>query len=250
MITFDLGSQGRFGNQLFQIASTIGIAKTNGLNYGFKKWEYEKYFEMELPTSEYFIPKYYFVEPYFHYGVHQVEDDTQLTGYYQSSKYWENCSQKIREMFTIKNHVLCRANELFPEISFQDSCAIHVRRGDYLNNFNHGVLLYVYYHKAMQRIAAEKYYIFSDDIEWCKSTFPNSDRFVFVKIGKGEDGDMMTEFSIMTLCKKHIIANSSFSWWAAYLSGSEKVIAPKRWFGVLARTHDTKDLYEKKWRVL
>lgn len=250
MITFDLGSQGRFGNQLFQLSSTIGLAKSNGFEYGFNAWEYEKYFNMTLPNSESFTPAYYFSEPFFHYHPHQIYDGTQLSGYYQSSKYWDNCQDEILNMLSFKRSILEKALVLFPEIPYQDSCAIHVRRGDYVSNYNHMVLPYMYYHKAMQRMPAEKYYIFSDDMEWCHLTFPKMDMFEFIKVGDGEKENMITEFALMTMCKRHIIANSSFSWWSAYLSGSEKVIAPKRWFGALARTHNTKDLYQPKWNIL
>jgi len=122
---------------------------------------------------------------------------------------------------------------------------LHVRRGDYLQlPTHHPTCTIDYYHKALANFDG-KVLVFSDDIDWCRKTFQDP-RFEFVK------GNLdYIDLYLMSMCKNNIIANSSFSWWAAWLNDNKdkKVIAPKKWFGP-AISHNTMDLYPKKWRLL
>lgn len=112
-----------------------------------------------------------------------------------------------------------------------DQVAIHVRRGDYVNNpFYVDLMETPYYEDAMELFPGEKFLVFSDDIEWCKK----QDIF---KDCEFSGGDELTDFNRMAGCKGIIMANSSYSWWAAYLSNA-KVIAPLGWYsdGVIRTT--------------
>jgi len=100
-----------------------------------------------------------------------------------------------------------------------------------------------YYEEALSHFPDWDVVIFSDDPEWCKKQkLFQGDRFLI-----SESGDNKVDLCLMTLCKAHIIANSSFSWWGAWLADSEKVIAPSKWFGPLNEHKDTSDLIPERW---
>jgi hypothetical protein len=226
-----LGSWGRCGNMMFQIASTIGIAEKNNLPYAFPKWQYSNTFAghfPEMPKVKYEV----YHEPHFHYADVSVTGNTDLRGYFQSEKYFSHCEKKIRRLFTFKDeHPLIHA------------VAVHVRRGDYLRQpEHHPVQLMSYYREAMDKFKGQRFIIFSDDIDWCKTQAWGHE--VYFSEGKSETQDL----NIMSRCENFIISNSSYSYWGAWLSDNEDktVIAPKGWFGS-ALKHDTKDLLPKEW---
>ena len=244
MITFSgLGNQGQFGNQLFQIASTIGIAEKHSYSYGFPEWSYQKYFKNPLPKGEIWPNENYY-EPEFHYNEVSILDNTNISGYLQSEKYFKHCEDFIRLHFEFSPEFLYKTKTKYSNLLKEKICAIHVRRGDYVTNHNHHALSYEYYLKAMEHFKGCVFLVFSDDIEYCKSVFP--EHFIFI------EGSEMEDFTLMTLCDNFIIANSTFSWWAAWLSKSEnkKIIAPKKWFGPGLKHHKTEDLYCKDWIVI
>ncbi len=110
-------------------------------------------------------------------------------------------------------------------IGHEDWVAIHIRRGDYVNNpFYVDLLQTDYYQRARELFPNEKFLVFSDDIEECKKLLPNQENVYFVQ-GKSEEQDL----KLMASCKGIIMANSSFSWWGAYLSKA-KIVYPKAWF--------------------
>jgi hypothetical protein len=121
-----------------------------------------------------------------------------------------------------------------------NSCSIHVRRTDYVNNPGFAQIGMDYYLRAMQEVKADKYIIFSDDLNWCKENFKGS-QFIFFK-----DRDDV-ELYYMSLCNHNIIANSTFSWWGAYLNQNpeKKVIAPLQW--VADNRCTTDDIVPKEW---
>ena len=130
--------------------------------------------------------------------------------------------------------------------------SLHIRRGDYITNPNHPLLGLDYYSAALSFIPDRYVLIFTDDVEWVQS--PTSP---FKKIEEKYPGDKFiisetnspyTDMALMAKCQYHIIANSSFSWWGAYLAQSQQVVAPREWFG--DTTKDTTDLYCKGWKVL
>ena len=157
------------------------------------------------------------------------------SGYWQSEKYFKEIENEIRKVFSFPE-LDGKNKEIEKKIVNEESIAIHVRRGDYINHPTLGGLVTSeYYTKAMEYmercIQNPKYYIFSDEIEWCKKELDLEGReVVFINHNKGEES--YKDIQLMSLCKHNIIPNSSFSWWGAWLNRNPKkvVIAPKRWF--------------------
>ena len=232
MITFSkLGHYGRLGNQLWQIASTIGIAEKSQHDFCFPDWEWQKFFPNKLPTCSDTFDAAKVVEktPYFTDYNLNSSYDWDLYGYFQSWKYFANCEDKIRHYFH------------FPKLPLK-GVAVHVRHGDYLYlNHIHPVLPLEYYQEAMKQFKGEAFTIFSDDIEWCKENFTGKNVDFFEP-----NGNDFLDFSYMAGFSKFIIANSSYSWWAAWLSGSSEIIAPKTW----VTTEDKDDRVLPAWSRL
>lgn len=247
-ITFNaLGRYGRLGNQMFQIASVIGIAEANGYQYSFPEWvNYDalerfgtkedisvgKYFKNQLPkqTEEHKnLPEYYV-----NWGWHglQYPDGYSYSGHLQSSKYFDHVSHLVRHYFTLE--------EEHQELGYT---AIHIRMGDYGSNY-HPICSKEYYHQAMA-ILPGPYMVFCEDIYKAKEhlgQLPDGDHWFY-------DGNTMDSFRVMKACKAHIIANSTYSWWAAWLKNGD-VIAPKEWFGPDAAHLETRDIYCDNWKII
>jgi hypothetical protein len=247
MITFSkLGNFGRLGNQLFQISTAIGLAKRNGDVPKFNKWEYSKYFKnpieqdlcIESITNSY-------NENGFHYTNIPYSPNLDVIGYFQSEKYFLDCKE------TILYH-LDFIDSLDDEIVNKDlnSCSIHIRRGDYVRLSEYhpfpGMEYYIKSIDFMRSIGVEVFYLFSDDIEWCKENFKSFNDIVYIN-GNIDIKDLF----LMSKCKNNIIANSSFSWWGAWLNknSNKKVIAPATWFGPKNSSASTKDLYCSSWLI-
>jgi len=252
MITFaNLGRYGRLSNQMFQIASTIGIAIKNNLEYGFPLWinhdhkdrfgssedcDIYKYFKNPLPKLE--AGKYREMQIHWGYYDIKVPDKCSLSGHMQSEKYFEHCADLIRHYFEL--------NDTYSEFNPpENSIAIHVRRGDYDGDY-HTRLSNEYYCKALENFSINsKVYIFSDDINECKKLFS------WLDVTYIDGNHYMKDFAMMQKCTHFIIGNSTYSWWAAWLGKhpNKKVIAPKQWFGKKCGL-ETKDIYCKNWRVV
>jgi hypothetical protein len=265
MLAFNhLGQLGRLGNQMFQYASLRGIAKNRGYDfcipnhnqvikdpYGFDlKIELFYPFKMTytLPHNIKLLDRGYAPvaqERHFHFDqtlFNMCPDEITLAGFFQSEKYFNHIEDEIREDFSFKNEILEPCKEMVGSI--RDVISLHVRRTDYLKNPNHTTLDLDYYIKALECFDSDiPVIIFSDDISWCKKQkIFDSDRFMI-----SESKDQYVDLCLMTLCKYHIIANSSFSWWGAWLSNSNKVIAPIQWFGKGNDNKNTNDLIPERW---
>ena len=125
-------------------------------------------------------------------------------------------------------------------------CAVHVRRGDYSEKPEyHTNLDGTYYNIAINNIITSfdntHIMVFSDDIEWCKKNMPSEFSFSNAK-------NQYEDMCMMSMCDTHVIANSSFSWWAAWLSNSSRIIAPKDWFG-LTGPKDYSSIYCSHWLI-
>ncbi len=238
MISYSrLGNMGRLGNQLFQIASTIGIAKRNNDSYGFPAWEYSSYFKNKIPVYHEF-PKNVYNERGFHYS--EINgNNIDLVGYFQSHRYFSNCETDIRNYFKFNDDVL-ESEDL------SEYCSIHVRRTDYLKFPDyHPFPGMDYYNRSieyMRSLGFSKFIIFSDDIDWCKQNFIGDFRY-------SENNTNIRDLALMTKCRGYIIANSSFSWWGAWLNtdSNKIVISPKSWFGKAKKDTITNDLYCNNW---
>lgn len=173
-----------------------------------------------------------------------------LEGWWQSYKYFIGIEDTIRKDFTLKNPLPLNIKNLMEIIKKENSLCIHVRRGDYIGNTNHEVVGKEYYNAGIEKIKSlrkiDKIYVFSDDIKWCeeniKFEFPTM--FVGEKYA-GEKGE--GHLFLMKSCKNFLIPNSSFSWWAAWLSNSKDkiVVVPKQWFS--DKNINSDDLIPKEW---
>ncbi len=197
------------------------------------------------------------VEPHFNYwaGIETLTGDCYLSGYWQSEKYFDAVAEQIRDDFVFRLPASGENAELAKNIQGTMAISLHVRRGDYANNpkttATHGLCSLDYYQAAIQRVTQEMsdpyFYIFSDDINWARAhlkiDFPH--RYVDHNQGAESYNDMR----LMSLCRHHIIANSSFSWWGAWLNPREDkmVLAPKKWF---ANGADVRDLFPQEWIAL
>lgn len=237
MITFSkLGKLGRLGNQMFQIASTIGVATKCGQAFSFPVWEYSKHFENQLPQNGSGFKNTKTLEEvnsyYYDYNL-PSNHNYDLNGYFQSWKYFDHCQDLIRHYFTPN----FRIKSLIADV------AIHVRRGDYLSmEHRHPVLGMDYYEKAMKMFPRSKFIVFSDDINWCQKNF-KGDNTVFA-YPKTDIHDLIH----MSKYKHQIIGNSSFSWWAAWLNTNKDkvVVAPKNY--VVGETKD--DRIPPEWKKI
>lgn len=234
MISFrDLGNMGRLGNQLFQIATTIALAVRNNDSYVFPPWEYESDFNLHNCFSSSISNVINFREVGFTYVPIPYQPNMNLYGFFQSEKYFADCKDLILDLLT-------------PITKFgikYDHTAVHVRRGDYANLKEEYVQLdMAYYQKAMETISSKFYVIFSDDISWCRTVF-NGNNIIF-----SEGRTPAEDLALMATCEHQIIANSSFSWWGAYLNKnpSKIVVAPQKWFGPKL-PHNTKTLLPENW---
>lgn len=215
MLTYsNLNNYGSFGNQLFQIASTIGLAVKHEYDFQFPKWENQQYFKHKLPELTH--PYKYDQEFEFGYHEHNLLPYTNIRGYLQSEKYFKHCEHLIRHYFDLKDIET-------PEID-PDAVCIHVRRGDYDGDYL-ALLQKDYYIKAVTQLASRPLYVFSDEPNKAKEVIPFVATFV-------EGNSFIQDFAMMTKFKYHIIANSSFSWWAYWLAKEKiKCVAPLNWFG-------------------
>lgn len=183
-----------------------------------------------------------------------LPNDCYVAGYWQSERYFEDYKDLIRKQFQFKQP-LSEKNQNIAEriITSPAAVSLHVRRGDYVANARtnavHGICTIEYYKAAMREIESEvpevTYFIFSDDLEWVKDNVPVKNKCFFVDQNTGLES--YNDMRLMSLCRHHIIANSSFSWWGAWLNPSmeKRVIAPKRWF---ANGADCSTHVPKAWR--
>lgn len=191
-----------------------------------------------------------FSEKSFKYSpIPNIEGNIKLFGYFQSEKYFLNYRKEILELFEIDKITEEKINKKYGDILSLDTCSIHIRRGDYLHlQQYHTVQTMEYYNKAIEKIGFDKkFLIFSDDIEWC------IDNFIFLKNKTFISNNLDYEdLYLMSKCKNNIIANSTFSWWGAWMNkNTEKiVIAPKKWFGINNSHLDTSDLYCNDWKII
>ena len=263
MIGFNhLGNLGQLGNQMFQYASLKGIAGKHGYQYCIPKnsvvtdalgnklrTELFDVFNLNVNIQKIETDQY-LQEPSFNYSenfVNSCPDNVSLWGFFQSEKYFKHIEKEIRKDFTFKDEIVEDSESIIKDI-FDDPIAIHIRRGDFLiNSGNHYNQSLEYYENALSKFDSDRQVvIFSDDPKWCMSQdLFSSDRFIV-----SESAGPYHDLYLMTQCSDFIIANSTFSWWGAWLANRGNVIAPKKWFGPNNSHLDTKDLYPDDWKIL
>lgn len=173
-----------------------------------------------------------------------------LDGYFQSEKYFEEISEVLHQELNLTTPLLGKAAEMANNIKGDTSAvSLHVRRGDYVSHKDFGgIVTLEYYERAIAHIETQvpnaKFYVFSDDIAWCQENLPARINATFVSNSELKDFE---ELTLMSLCQHHIIANSSFSWWGAWLgqNPAKSVIAPKRWSNLHENWY--KDIIPSSW---
>lgn len=200
--------------------------------------------------------KVYIREPHFEYwsGINEIPNQCYLSGYWQSEKYFLNYEMQIRKDLKFPrfdDDLNCHVENMIR--SSPCSVSVHIRRGDYVSNPRaasyHGLCSPQYYQDAFtffsERGIKINPFIFSDDINWVRSNirFPGLNP-IFIDHNTGDQS--FKDMALMSICRHHIIANSSFSWWGAWLSMSNNkiVIAPKKWFD---KNLNTADLIPGSW---
>jgi len=265
MIGFNyLGKLGQLGNQMFQYAALKGIAAKH--NYKTiipshnevivdalgNKLRIELFDAFDIPMGPMdvgYIPHERNVqEPHYHFSQELLDncpDNVSLVGYFQSEKYFKHIEDDIRKLFGPKEEALsCWAST---QHLFDNPIALHIRRGDFLiNSVHHHNLSMKYYETALRAFGSDRQVIiFSDDTDWCKAQpLFEGDRFLVC-----EGGGPYTDLYMMSKCDDFIIANSTFSWWGAWLidNPNKKVIAPKKWFGQQFAHYNMNDLIPEGW---
>jgi hypothetical protein len=157
-----------------------------------------------------------------------------LNGYWQNYKYIENINNLIKEKFSIKSEYLLNCSELYNLISNSESVCVNIRRTDFVINKLYGDTSIDYYRNAYNYIKEKLnkpiFVINSDDIEWCKKNLQFMEPKIYIELEN--DYKYITQFYLMKNCKHFIIPNSTFAWWAAFLSDNKRkiVITPRKWF--------------------
>jgi hypothetical protein len=252
-----LGRNGRLGNQMFQYASTKGIALNNNLDYQIPKHDhllfdcFEMYSSLHKTNPAQGLLTYN--EPHFHFDENlftSCPDDRDLFGYFQTEKYFKNIKDEIKKDFTFKSYITESVLDISNIINSSKVFSIHFRRTDYSHQQDaHPFPSEKYYVDSINKFLDLNYdfgIVFSDDIEWCMhQDILNSDKIIFSR------NNNYTDLYLMSQCHGHIMANSSFSWWGAWLSVKQEknITVPDVWFGPKLN-HDIKDLIPEDWKVL
>lgn len=235
---------GQMGNQMFQIAAAIGYAKKHNMSFHIpNRTENEKVWPMALKwmgSGPVPMPgSVIWHEPSHAYTEIPKHDNIILSGYFQSEKYFLHARQLIFDAFGFQNK------------TFVGLVSIHVRRGDYLRFPNkHPVVTLDYIQQAIEyfnKKGYKRFLVFSDDIRWCKENFKFAGNHFEYSAGLSPLDDMAK----MMICEHHIISNSTFSWWAAWLNQNPHkiIVSPSKenWFGPGNKHLNTDDLIPDSW---
>jgi hypothetical protein len=190
----------------------------------------------------------------FHPEVMSCPKTAYFGGHWQSYKYFEGVADLVRREFQLCEPITDDRARLADHIQAHLTVAVHVRRGDYLDPkaAHIGPLPASWYHDAMaqmaERVVEPRFVIFSEDIAWARENLPSCYNTLFVD--PQSDGRAVEDMHLISFCKHQIIANSTFSWWGAWLnpSVSKQVIAPRQWFA--GAPSDIEDRIPPSWTLL
>lgn len=263
--------QGGLGNQMFQYAAGRAVAErlgtglrfdTSWYHYPVKRRFMLQDFGIKAPTVKSplsFVTNLVFKKPFselmrtmpvyraegyvFDPSVFEVADPSILVGFFQSEKYFKPIENIIRSDFSFQQLPYDPMTDRWLN-RIKDTCsvAVHVRRGDYLNHPKLNVCTEAYFRRAIDRMKREcdnaRFYFFSDDLDWCRLTFQGRE-FIFCD-AVATDASPIRDMQLMARCRHHILSNSSFSWWGAWLgcNADQIVIAPEKWLDCEENTND------------
>ena len=187
----------------------------------------------------------------FNHQFNLLTDNTHLSGFWQSELYFNSISDTIRKEITVKSEFINGIEHYIELLKNCTSVSLHVRRGDYVNlkhaNEFHGTCSIEYYKKALHMMNEKhenlQVIIFSDDIKWCEENLQIQNKNKFYVL----TNDAIKDLYLMQKCDHHIIANSSFSWWGAWLNAkpNKTVIAPAKWFN--SNEINSSDIIPDSW---
>jgi hypothetical protein len=269
MIGFNhLGQMGRLGNQMFQCAALLGISNKRGFDYcipnhsmfndygGYRHHELQGCFKMKHFDGKYGLvdgdlvqlDQYHFC----HELLYECPDNVTLIGYFESEKYFHHIEDKVRENYQFLDFIQEQCYNYGKDYLKDYPVGLVVRRGDFLSEHNknrHKVCDIEYYEKSLKLFKGRTILVFSDDITWCKKQEIFQDKNIFfvdksLNIYKGH-----FDLCLLSMCQDFIIANSTFSWWGAWLSinKNKKVIAPRIWYGPELEHLIIKDQLPETW---
>jgi hypothetical protein len=246
--------KGGLGNQLFQISTTCALALENNdiamfdfdrcstPMQGFKSSKYKNSIFKNVNTSSDIKCDNHYIEPYHQYSKIPYVKNIMLNGYFQSELYFKNKKEQIINQYDFSH----RTNDIENFIAKipRPIVSVHIRRGDYLT-YTHvfNIIDNQYYIDAMNQFKDCSYLFISDDYEFVKSNYNKDINFFYSTFD-----DELSDLILMTKCDHNIIANSTFSWWGAYLNNNKnkKVISPKSWFNQNFQ-FNCKDLIPEEW---
>lgn len=241
---------GRLGNQMFQIAACAAHAWRTGQDFRIPYHSLDvsiwpTYFEFEKHTGKYIAPNFYEEPSHAYTPIPETLHDVKLHGYFQSEKYFKDYRQQIIDLFKI------------PYTEQLACCAVHIRLGDYLQELDkHPVVSIKYIIDAMEYVHEKtkclKYVFFSDEVYAAQRMFPLSLLPSGLDFTFFSSGHPKNDLQIMSECAHQICANSSYSWWAAWLNQNQEkvVVMPKIWYGPGNAHLETKDIYQENAIVL
>ena len=256
--------KGGLGNMLFQIAATKSISIDNKTECSFPNlYTHLQYLNSDksynpslnhsgeymsilknLKTTPSTTNKVYRY-PFTYLQPPPFDNDVIIDGFFQSEKYFVHNRESILNFIKPTQEIIDIINEKYGGIINGKSTSIHIRRGDYVNHPNHHPVQSIeYYNNAINLLKdnTDNFVVFSDDIAWCKEHL-NYDNIIYIENEKD-----YIEVYLMSLCDNNIIANSSFSWWGAWLNQNNDkiVVGPNKWFGS-AINHNTSDVIPETW---
>ena len=257
MKTVSINLLGGLGNMLFQIATAFSVSlrdnkkficDTRNMIVTHKPYkDYTENIIRNIEFSDSINHELTLQERSFNYNIiPKVDRNIKLLGYYQTDKYFIDYRNEVLKLFQIDEKTLNYLLNKYGKLLEKDICSVHIRRGDYIHLQNHHPLLSIdYYSNSIKLIGEDKHFlVFSDDIPWCENNLDFIQKKTFIS-GNTDYQDLY----LISMCKDNIIANSSFSWWGAWLNKNEnkRVISPIKWFGPAYSTHNTNDLYPSTW---
>lgn len=251
-----LGHLGRLGNQMFQYASLLGIANHKQYDYIlppntmnhihlYDCFELDNYGKKlsEWSSFERISPKLHtFDEEFFE----NCPPNVDILGFFQTEKYFSHIKEEIKKHFRFKENIVVESKNCFNKLCYDSNViSLHIRLTDQLDHIIMRKVGFDYYEKALSCFDKDiPVLIFSDDPKTCmRQTIFSGSRFSY-----SQSQSQYIDMCMMTMCKYHIISNSTFAWWGAWLSGSNKIISPKNLYNDYV--HDTKkwhDISQLTW---
>ena len=252
-----LGKNGQLGNQMFQYAALYALGFLRGEKIQIPETGHdllEAFPNLSAIKSDAQHSRNIFQEQSFNFDANMwlLPPEYDLFGYFQSSNYFAHCAPQIFEQFQFRQDIQETADSIRSQIGNEIVCTVHFRRKDYLNlhHYHHNQDSQYYdsaIHLVQKSYPTAKFIALSDDVDWCKQNLPPEITVIDTrKVGKDS---MYIDMCLMSKCQMHIIANSSFSWWGAFLSKSNGVIAPSKWFGE-SGPKDWESIYVPGWTKL